>query len=225
MHRAVMVLVLLLVVTTAAFATETSWRINIRADDGTGFNYSIPAQPGVYPTPSASPYLWDLWLPHSMAVTAIGIPGLADAYTQEIRLPSASPLAWDIYVAADVNYVPGILRLQAFTTTALPPAVWQGKPVGYRLKMIDNKGIQGAPENGTSWDLPIPTIYTSGVAYWTMPVNLPTIKLSASNSAALFAEGYRLQFLQTPVPEPASISALGVGILGLAIVTVRRRSR
>lgn len=228
---AIILAVLLLLAVSAALATEDSWRVRLDADDGYGYSSAIGASLGVYP---ASVDGWDAQdgseyggliadMPQTCMHVATEIGGIA--YPKDIKAPARSMTTWDFFVAANVNSVANVIRLQLYTinTTAMPAFDWEGHPVGYSVRMVDNRGIPGAPANGTRWMVPVPTTFSHYVPFWNSPVNLPVIKLSQSTNAALLNEGYQLQLVAGPMPEPSSILALGAGALGLAGYAIRRR--
>lgn len=132
---------------------------------------------------------------------------------------------WDLRVwcnpLADPNTTGDITRL-TFTTIGapiMPPAVIGPGPLKYWLRMVDNKGIEGAPANGTVWEIPVPTVHSTTVPYFTL--TLPNRVISVASEAAVLDEGYKMQFFQTP--EPSSMLALGAGLMGLAGFASRRR--
>lgn len=235
MKRVVVVLLAVLLLTTAAMsADQNSWRVSLKADIGPSATSASTAAFGVYPTSLEG---WDTQDgtpgdPHIDVVDEstvhIGavVPGQAGLYYKSIKAPTMpSPeKTWDFYVAGKFACQGTVIRLRAVTLSSgsLPTTTFSGIPVGYALRMVDNKSVIGAPANGTTWDLPTPTAH-SATAYWTMPVNLPMIRLSDETNMSLLAEGYKLQFVQMAVPEPSGLLALGGCLVGLAGFIRRRK--
>ena len=227
----IVLLVVLLLATAAMSADQSSWRVSIKADNGAGMNPSAGAYIGVYPTSlegldaeDGSPYAgFFVDLPGVAMHVAALVPG-AGLYSRSIKSPTlpVPEKTWDLYVAANVNSTSNMIRLLAFTTIGLQTPTFDGLPVRYYMRLADNKGKPGAPANGTTWELPIATT-SSATPFWTSPVNLPIIRLSAATNAALLAEGYKLQFVQKAVPEPSGLLALGGCLVGLAGFIRRRR--
>lgn len=139
---------------------------------------------------------------------------------------------WDLRVAGlgTANTLDTILKIRFVALAAgLPPVMLPVygsdpailRPANYALRMVDNKGIAGAPANGTVWSIPVPSTWSS-VAFFSL--TLPTFNISAAGSEEkLITEGFKMQFYQTP--EPSSLLALGAGLMGLAgFVSRKRRS-
>jgi len=202
----------------AVQASEDSWRIGIRPDDGSGGHVGTTLTIGVFSSTSTSPL--DFTSSDSAVVAAAGLPGALD---QQILLSSSPyPRIWELRVAAlkDATYDLIRLTFRTITMPTLPPqTVLGGQQAAYKLKMVNNKGVMGAPADGTSWTLPIPTSH-SGIGYWS--VSLPLLTLSANDETHLLADGYVMEFRQEVVPEPGSLVALGLGLS--ALLAFRRRT-
>lgn len=228
------VLVLVLLVSSVVFAAENNWRFKIRADDNAGAMYS-DSQVGMYPTSLDTYDAQDrvaayLATPDGATVAAWCSGTLTDRTEQFYADIKQKPLtgaqkAWDlrVYALKDATY--SNLRLQFFpmsTSTAIaPPSSVNGIGVVYYLKMVNNRGVSGAPANGTRWDVPLPTVLLTTVSFFdlVLPVNV----LSVSTYAAAEAEGYVMEFGMEPIPEPSALLALGTGVAGLAGFVMRRR--
>lgn len=153
-------------------------------------------------------------------------------------LPTSYPnstKSWDLRIAAlrDANSDPIRLCLYTASLADPPPSSADGLPIGYRLVMVDNRGIAGAPANGRSWELPIPTAHTSA-PYWSLPQAdwLPITRLSAPTDSAMISEGYVMRFEQymqavpgSAVPEPSTLAGLSFGVAVTAVRLLRRRTK
>lgn len=136
---------------------------------------------------------------------------------------------WNLRVAGcgDASTATPIrLRVLTVGSAYLPSATLTHPTLGAKpnllwLRMVDNKGITGAPANGTVWSIPIPTSHSSNAVF---TLTLPTINITiAKDEQKLIAEGYKLEFYQTP--EPSSLMALGAGLMALGgLVSRKRRS-
>ncbi len=230
MKRAIPVLLAVFMLATATVsADQTSWRVLMKADNGAGGYAGPGAYVGVYPTslegldaedhPPYSGFFVDTPGNQVHLVTLVPGDGVTSHNIKAPTLPVPEK-TWDLYVGANVDYQFPTIGLRAYAVTARQTPTFDGIPVSYYVRMADNKGVTGAPANGTMWELPMPT--TNG-QFWTSPVNLPVIKLSAGSNAALLAEGYKLQFVQKAVPEPSGLLALGGCLVGLASFFRRRK--
>jgi hypothetical protein len=133
-------------------------------------------------------------------------------YTENIQAPYWGK-CWRFRVA---SFEPASgINIQIATNGAayLPPAGYL-----YTVKMLDDKGRCFPTINGMKWTLPVPTADV-GVLW---EISLPAIWLWDGHEE-LGVDGYLLELVQTPVPEPASALVLGSGILALAGMIRRRR--
>lgn len=239
------------------WASADNWRIGIAADNGLGGGSAFPAQIGALPTSADGPRAADsprevatakedeeayysLDFPQQCRWVAAIIPGDPRTWSRDMRSP-ASPASyphsvkiWDLRLGAMPRASNDPMRIRLYTLSAetLPPSTIGALSVGYRLIMVDNKGMAGAPQNGRTWDLPIPTAHSRN-AYWTLPQAdwLPILKLSTGSHDAMISEGYQMRFEQYEqnlptdkiVPEPAGLSVLGIGVIGLVGLAIRRR--
>ena len=216
--KAFVLLAAVLLLTGAVQATENDWLISIKPDDGSGQAAGPALVIGVSSSVSTSP----LDFPVSSDSTVVAAVDPPEAFDRQI-LPSSAPYPriWDLRLAALTDASYDVIRLRFYTVSSptLPPeTVLGGQQSAYKLEMVDNRGVMGAPANGTVWTMPIPTAHSTS-PYWS--VSLPCLTLSANNVPALLAEGYKLEFRQEVVPEPAGFAALGLGLSGL--LAFRRR--
>ncbi len=232
----------------AASAAVDNWRVNLKADDGTGKGSGAPMQIGAIPTATDGADLGVVPVVDREAAYGADISGTSRwvvgnmndglTYERDIKSPASpytySPIphkVWDLRVAALPSADNNPIRLVFMTTTQLPsPVDQEGKPLYWELVMIDNKGMVGAPANGTIWQIPIPTAHSTN-PFWTMDTaadingvvwgNMPMIKLSSATHASMLSQGYHMQF--RVVPEPSSLLAMASGLTGLAGFVIRRR--
>lgn len=249
MKRVLAVVVLSLVVCGIACASETNWRFYLKADDGAGSNSAAQMTIGVAANSVDGNYsdqfgsdANDLRFPAGFEPdTAKAVEGLFGnmlwnrdvksprppwthpTYYDPSYPPSYHRKVWELRVGglSDADTVTPIrLQFKTIGSAWLPPATLSGKTMRYYLKMVDNRGVAGAPANGTIWGIPIPTAH-SATPYYSL--TLPTLKVSSSTEGALINEGYKMEFFQTP--EPTSIMALGAGLMALAGYGLRSRRR
>ena len=232
-----------------AVASETNWRIRLLADNGAGGGAAPAMQIGVYPNRSDG--LDTVGPQDSVAAFGADLTGTArwavgvladdstNVYNHDIK-STASPYTypngakiWDLRVMAGMNADSLPIRLLFKSLVANPLATVGGLPIFFQLKMVNNRGVVGAPANGTLWDVPIDS-GTSGSVFWSIDTaqdttghvwgNLPLLKSASTLDAGIMrAQGYEMQFVQTAVPEPSGVLALGGSLVVLAGFIRRRK--
>ncbi|MDH7482940.1 MAG: PEP-CTERM sorting domain-containing protein [Armatimonadota bacterium] len=240
------VLVLVALVAGSAFAAENNWRFRLRADNNAGA-YMSDSQIGIYPSSldgydsqdGAAQFLADPYgMTYANWATEV-IPGRTEAFMKSIKAPiqAGQPVEkkWDlrVYVLRDGTNPYIRLNFMCISTLAAmaPPSSINGVPLVYYIKMVNNRGIEGAPANGTEWIIPVPTVYVTNTPWFTLV--LPTgftgtngpndIMLTVSHPDNAANEGYVMEYGFRPVPEPSTLLAFGTGVAGLVGFVMRRR--
>jgi len=241
------VLVLVLLVSSMAMATESNWRFLIRADNNTG-QYASDSQLGMYPTSfdtydaqdKGASFLSDPNGSQFAAWCTAIIPSRTEAFYADIKdqrtlSPTAPVKSWDLRVFALKDAAYSDIRLRFLSanssTVLLMPPSFGGVAVEYYLKMVNNRGVEGAPADGTVWIVPRMSVVSTTNPFWSLvlPSGYGTahdVIINPSNPANAAAEGYAMEFglrPLAPVPEPSGVLALGTGIIGLAGFFARRR--
>lgn len=230
---------LMLLVSTVAFAAneQANWSFKLTADNGSGGAAMAAGQIGIDATANDGVDVKDT-LPSF--VVGSGTRGFGMVMGSQLYKnnydSNKSPLdpayapefkkTWDIRVFATPGTVAGSSIRLFFGTTSLALApkatvlnpAGEAVPVTYKLKMVDNKGVEGAPAIGTEWIVPIPAAVSTNY----FSITLPMLQLTAGNAGAAIAEGYVLEFSQNAVPEPGTVAA-ALALLAPAGMMFRRR--
>jgi hypothetical protein len=244
----ILMVALALATMATAPAAETNWRFNISADNGAGSSFTSaqigvkagakdPLPSDVAPLSDANDNRWTVAQATVWTVAGIfdnkawntdiksGLMPWDSAYYDATYPPHYHKKPWNLRVAGAGTATGNSLRLRFLTVNAalLPtPQLTKGTETlkaYYYLTMVDNRGVEGSPANGTIWSIPIPTAHSTN-AYFTL--TLPALNISVEKSEEkLISEGYVMQFYQTP--EPSSLMALGAGLMALAGFASRRR--
>lgn len=245
---AIAVLLVAFTLVLAAMASaqaQPKWRIYIQADDNSNSNYFNGTTAGVFSSATDGYGLdgpasdsggdGDSVYNFSSTTTPKSVAFVfGDKLWKNDIKSTRSPLdpayagankkVWDMRVFGypDSNTdTPIRIKFNVVQSFLQPPLTVSGsKPAGYYLKMVNNRGVEGAPNNGTVWTVPVPTTPQIANAMF-FSVTLPTVKISQKDNTSALNQGYVMEFYQTP--EPSSLLALGAGLMGLAGFASRRR--
>lgn len=220
-----------------AQASETNWRFKVTSDNGSGgsagnaqIGMLSTAQDGVDAGDSSYPFIAPPGSANAALMTSIIGGDTTKAYTNNIKAPFAAEAfkSWDLRVAAgpDATYDSIRLRFLTLGSATLPPATFGGVAKPYILTMVNNRGVAGAPANGTQWTITAPATHNSTTPFFEL--TLPVLKLGAFSADSMNAGGYEMTFKvgadDVPItPEPSSLLALGSGLFGIAGFMIRRR--
>ncbi|MDI6828622.1 MAG: PEP-CTERM sorting domain-containing protein [Armatimonadota bacterium] len=213
--KLILILILIFIIIVPGQASQDEWLWFFKASDSDGNN----GAPGGYIGTTSSDidgyqstkdkYL-DLSLLSGLAAYGVYHANSSDwtgptgYYRQDIRAPlnQNSPMKnWQpLYIWAGPSYSNNVIKLSwtpGMGGNYLPDAT-----VSYKLTLVDNKGVNGAPPNGMFWIL---NPQSAG------SILLPAIKTTNPN-----IDAYVFDFQAALVPEPASIFAILIGTLGIA---------
>lgn len=226
MKRVFAVILLALAACSMAAASQDHWRLWIKPDDGGGLYSAGLASVGIYSDSSDSSDIQDFrfpWSTSQISLKAVSSVFDGGTWLKDIRKADSMEKTWNLRAAGLENSDTGTpVRLQFFASSAdvMPPTTYNGRPVLYRLTMVDNRGVAGSPANGTVWDMPVPTVHSTSAFF---SLTLPPITLTRSNDSTMISQGYALRFASIVTPEPGSLMMLGSGLIGLAGFAVRRK--
>jgi len=220
--KIVWALILLLTTVSAGYAGEDLWVLWTLPDNGYG-QRAFQGTIGVNPDAEDGWDWWDSEAPYfidrSEATRMIAgiVVNSNKAWVGDWRSP-APPWTypqgvkrWELRVAGmpqATGYIRLVFRnpIDRYPQVALPQSI-SGTPVEYRVVLVDNRGMPGAPPNGTVWNLPVP----SGGPTYVIPDLLPMIALSDGTHEAMINEGYILEFHQY-LPGDPPVNAMEVDV-------------
>jgi hypothetical protein len=241
---AISCLAVVLTITMAAMASaaDNSWRFSLKADNGAAadafaamtigvYSGTYVSKDGNYSDQLGSDAQDSRFVPSTGVPTGRAVEGVFGdmAWVKDVKSPRApwTPIygnrkVWDLRVAGMSQATGNTIRLLFLTVSdaQLPTPTVSGIAVKYWLKMVDRKGVETAPANGTVWEIPIPTVHST-TAWFTL--TLPLLNTSGFTEGNLINEGYKMEFYQTP--EPSSLMALGAGLMALGGLASRKRRK
>ena len=233
MKKLVVILVVALMVSGAAYASATNWAVYLQASTTAYGSAATNSTMGVAATASVLYYTANTG---AQAETAIYLPNqtpLKDPqfYKTEKRVAPVYPQTWDIRLWCGTSYPSTTIRVSWWIPAAALSLPGGAGGMDYKLVVVsDPTGQLTVGEEIFKLSVP-----SGGTELWggTQAIPMGHFDLSTtgggksllmSPDSAAIASGLQLQFIATPpIPEPSGLLALASGMVGLAGFAWRRR--